>query len=184
MNRHLITLPFTNHTIWERRIPDDFSLHHHHCYRPRVWFCFLNVCFRVVATLCSVSLHNPISMSMCVYNLRVSVCACVCGQAMQQQQRLSCVLLIPFSRSGIMGYSNPGPIWGLWRWHRPDVTAKDRNRNTKSHRHVQQPLPGRIYSMATQRGLPPDHQFSLLVEFIGLSASFSGLFTVLIKNTE
>lgn len=41
-------------------------------------------------------------------------------------QRLSFGLLIPFYSTGIMCYSNPNPIWGVWRWHEDDVTARTR----------------------------------------------------------
>lgn len=36
------------------------------------------------------------------------------------------VLLIPFYSAGIMCYSNPNPIWGVWRWHEGDVIAGTR----------------------------------------------------------
>lgn len=48
-------------------------------------------------------------------------------------QRLSFGLLIPFYSTGIMCYSNPNPIWGAWRWHEDDVTARTRG-ETENHR--------------------------------------------------
>lgn len=48
-------------------------------------------------------------------------------------QRLSFGLLIPFYSTGIMCYSNPSPIWGVWRWHEDDVTVRTRG-ETENHR--------------------------------------------------
>lgn len=48
-------------------------------------------------------------------------------------QRLSFGLLIPFYSTGIMCYSNPNPIWGVWRWHEDDVMAGTRG-ETENHR--------------------------------------------------
>lgn len=55
----------------------------------------------------------------CVWSLRVLPIA-------ELVQRLSSGLLIPFYSTGIMCYSNPNPIWGVWRWHEDDVTARTR----------------------------------------------------------
>lgn len=49
-------------------------------------------------------------------------------------QRLNFGLLIPFYSTGIMCYSNPNPIWGVWRWHEDVVTARTRG-GTENHSH-------------------------------------------------
>lgn len=48
-------------------------------------------------------------------------------------QRLSFGLLIPFHSTGIMCYSNPSPIWGVWRRHEDDVMARTRG-DRENHR--------------------------------------------------
>lgn len=68
----------------------------------------------------------------CFYIRRCLGCLCVLCLA-EWVQRLSFGLLIPFYSAGIMCYSNPNPIWGVWRWHGDDVTARTTG-GTENHR--------------------------------------------------
>lgn len=92
-------------------------------------------------------------MHVCEYVCRsetqfnARVCVCVCPHLHERQhagslpglciaelvQRLSFGLLIPFYSTGIMYYSNPNPIWDVWRWHEDDVMAETRG-ETENHR--------------------------------------------------
>lgn len=80
---------------------------------------------------------------MCV---RAHICmkgiqgACLSFVRAELVQRLSFGLLIPFYSSGIMCYSNPNPIWGVWRWHEDDVVAGTRGDTEKNHRPTQSQL--------------------------------------------
>lgn len=66
---------------------------------------------------------------MCVYiRMKGIQGACPVLCIAELVQRLSFGLLIPFYSTGIMCYSNPSPIWGVWRWHEDDVTARDKRR--------------------------------------------------------
>lgn len=106
----------------------------------------------------------PVCVYMCenvhVSHMRARVCLCVHNRMKgsilpgpriaELVQRLSFGMLIPFYSAGIMCYSNPNPIWGLWRWHEDDVTAGTR-RDTENHRPTQshKPTVGQITADGT-----------------------------------
>lgn len=92
--------------------------------------------FDTVMVLCicvNVSVSHGLNACVCLhlYGRRPGSLAFLCIAALVQ--RLSFGLLIPFYSTGIMCYSNPSPIWGVWRRHEDDVTARTRG-DTENHR--------------------------------------------------
>ncbi len=106
--------------------------------------------FETVSAVLAV--HTCANVCVCVsqrHGGRLNACVCVCLHLHERRpgslpvlciaelvQRLSFGLLIPFYSTGIMCYSNPNPIWGAWRWHEDDVTARTRG-ETENHRPTQ-----------------------------------------------
>lgn len=76
-------------------------------------------------------MHVFVSMCVCVYICMKCILPVLC--AVELVKRLSFGLLIPFYSTGIMFYSNPNPIWGVWRWHEDDVTVRTRRETENQH---------------------------------------------------
>lgn len=129
----------SGNTICEQR------LKHSHCSSTLQLclngFSLLNVQYSVYIFLRCATVAVCMCECMCVNSEPQTYCMCwqACSHLHERclgslhvlciaelAQRLSFGLLIPFYSTGIMCYSNPNPIWGVWRWHEDDVRARTR----------------------------------------------------------